>query len=424
MSKLKKPKLTGMKIYCTTCCSDNPTCKHIDKHVYRIRLHIKGSGKGIRSKTLANREYDKAVDEAIAFKKEMLKSDFQPKKVKKPIANKPIRHTLVTAILKYDQYLGGQHELVHLRKFVSESHRKEMTRYCVYFTDIVKQTDDVSKLALATISQHHVASFYQWAEDKFAPKTFNKAMASLKAFFEFAINIEKVKMDNPFAIYTTKTQIKRQVQTLSQQEFLDILYAVDKADPIAHLGNNVKKNMYYPYLKDAFRLFLLTGGRREEVVELKWSDIMITVQQVRFFQVANRKVQKQRMAKNSSATTADKYFPINADLEQLLDELGFDKYKGQNKYILYPERTVSTNTIMSRISASFTHYRKAAGIEKDVSLDELRKTYLTWMNVVMNSDTKVLSSHGSDNVLQVHYYDPKILSTIEKAALEFKVFGA
>jgi integrase len=423
MSKLKKPKLTGMKIFCTTCCSDNPTCKHFDKHAYRMRLHVKGSGKGIRSKTLVSRDYDTAVDEAIAFKKEMLKSDFQPKKSKKQIASKPLRHTLVTAILKYDQYLGGQHELVHLRKIVSDAHRKEMIRFCIYFTDAVKKTDNVQKLALDDITQHHVASFYQWAEDKFAPKTFNKAMAALKAFFEFAINIEKVKIDNPFAIYNTKSAIKRQVQTLSQQEFLDVLYAVDNADPVAHLGNEIKKNRYYPYLKHAFRLFLLTGGRREEVVELKWSDIMITVQQVRFFQVANRKVQKQRMAKNSQATTADKYFPINADLQQLLDELGFETYKGQNRYILYPERTVSTNTIMNRISASFTHYRKAAGIEKEVSLDELRKTYLTWMNVVMNSDTKVLSSHTSDNVLQVHYYDPKILSTIEKAALEFRVFG-
>jgi integrase len=423
MNKLKKPKFTGMKIYCTTCCRDNPSCKHYNKHVYRIRLHVKGSTKAVRSKTLSTRDYDQAVDEAIAFRKEMIKCDFKFKDKKMASGIKIVNHTLVTAILKYDQYLAGKHEFVHLRKFVSDSHRKEIVRFCVYFADAVKKTDDITKLPIGVISQQHVASFYQWSEERFAPKTFNKVMSSLKSFFRFLIDVEKIKMDNPFAMYITKGAIKRQVQTLSKEEFINILNAIDLADPIAYLGKGVKKNMYYPYLKNAFRLFLLTGGRREEIVELKWSDIMVTVQHVRFFQVANRKVEKQRIAKNSTLTTSNKYFPINADLQTLLNELGFEKYKGENQYILCPDRTVSTTTIMNWISAAFTHYRKAANIEKEVSLDELRKTYLTWMNVVMNSDTKVLSSHTSDSVLQTHYYDPKILSTIEKAALEFQVFG-
>lgn len=423
MSRLKKPKFTGMKIYCTTCCRDNPTCRHFDKHVYRIRLHIKGSEKSVRSKTLSGHDYDAAVIQAMAFKKEMLKHGFRREREKKAVTPKVTRHTLVTAILKYDLYLAGKHEFIHLRKHVSDSHRKEMIRFCIYFADIIKKTDDAKSLSITAITQQHVAAFYQWAENQFAPKTFNKAMAALKAFFEFVIKVEKAKMDNPFAVYITKKSEKRLVQTLSQEEFVKILSAVDTASPIAILGNGVKKNMYYPCLKDAFRLFLFTGGRREEVVELKWSDIMITMQQVRFFQVVNRKVQKQRDAKNSSTATQDKYFPINADLQQLLDEMGFEANKGMSQYILDPERKVSTKTIMARISAAFTHYRKAAGIEKDISLDELRKTYLTWMNVVMNSETKVLSSHTSDAVLETHYYDPKILSTIEKAALEFKVFG-
>lgn len=423
MSRLKKPKLTGMKIYCTTCCRDNPTCRHFDKHVYRVRVHVKGSEKSIRSKTLSSRDYDAAVIEAMSFKKEMVKLGFRRDTQKKIAPPKVVKHTLVTAILKYDLYLAGKHEFIHLRKQVSNAHRKEVIRFCIYFADIIKKTEDTKKLSVTAVSQQHVAAFYEWAENKFASKTFNKAMASLKAFFEFVITVEKTKMDNPFAVYITMKPEKRLIQTLSKEEFVKILSVIDSADPIAKMGKGVKKNMYYPFLKDAFRLFLFTGGRREEVVELKWSDIMVTMQQVRFFQVANRKVQKQRAAKNSPTATQDKYFPINADLQQLLDELGFEEFKGLNRYILYPERNLSTKTIMDRLSAAFTHYRKAAGIEQNVSLDELRKTYLTWMNVVMNNDTKVLSSHTSDAVLQTHYYDPKILSTIEKAVLEFKVFG-
>jgi hypothetical protein len=79
-----------------------------------------------------------------------------------------------------------------------------------------------------------------------------------------------------------------------------------------------------------------------------------------------------------------------------------------------------TETMMDKISKAFTHYRKAAGIVKEISLDELRKTYLTWMNAIMNKDTKILSSHATLDILERHCLDPTILSVVEKAALNFK----
>jgi integrase len=423
--KLKKPKFTGIKIYCNECKRDNPTCKHYDDHVYRIRLHIKGSDKGVRVKKLVSRNYDEAVDEAIAFKKGMVTVNFQ--RAYKPRINvfssKSPQHTLVTAILKYDQYLGGRHELVHLRKVVSDAHRKETIRFCTYFCDSVKTTDNVLKLPLSEINQHHVAAFYGWAEKNYAPTTFNKIMAALKGFFDFMITVEKMKVENPFGVYVTKQVGQRLIQTLTKDEFERILDAVDTSDPIAYMGKGVKKNMYYPYLKDAFKIFLLTGGRREDVIELKWSDLMISMQKVHFFQVANVKVEKQKQSKNLHTATAPKFFAVNADLFEILLALGYNENRGQDRYVIHPERTVKTQTIMDRMSKSFTHYRKAAGITKEVSLDELRKTYLTWMNVIMNKDTRILSSHANSEVLDKHYLDPTVISAVEKAALEFRIFG-
>jgi|GEM_PF-6703615 len=78
---------------------------------------------------------------------------------------------------------------------------------------------------------------------------------------------------------------------------------------------------------------------------------------------------------------------------------------------------------MNNISKAFTHYRIKAGIDADVSLMDLRKTYLTWVNAVMNQDTKVLSSHGSNAVLTDHYLDRTVLTALEKGALEIKIFG-
>ena len=79
---------------------------------------------------------------------------------------------------------------------------------------------------------------------------------------------------------------------------------------------------------------------------------------------------------------------------------------------------------MDRLSKSFTHYKKGAGIEKDISFKNLRKTYITWVNQAMGNQTGVLTSHSTNEVLEKFYLDPKVLSAVEKGALEIKIFGS
>ena len=168
-----------------------------------------------------------------------------------------------------------------------------------------------------------------------------------------------------------------------------------------------------------FKLFLLTGGRREEVVDLKWSDILLTIEGVKFFRIANRKV-------NRSKKTEDffKFIPINEDLFDLLNEMGYQEKKNSKDYILFPQRNVLTKTIMNDLSKAFTHYKKNVGITKDVSLKNLRKTYITWLRLAMGKDTGLLTSHGGEQVLLDHYIDSTILSAVEKATLNFRVYGS
>jgi integrase len=77
------------------------------------------------------------------------------------------------------------------------------------------------------------------------------------------------------------------------------------------------------YLGYGFKLFLLTGARREEVVDLKWSDIFIAKSGVRFFIIGNLKVERQRNKEYL------KYIPINKDLRYFLNELGYDEKRIQ-----------------------------------------------------------------------------------------------
>jgi hypothetical protein len=90
---------------------------------------------------------------------------------------------------------------------------------------------------------------------------------------------------------------------------------------------------------------------------------------------------------------------------------------------LFPERTVKAKTIMDVLSKSFSHYVKESGVEKDITLKNLRKIYISWMYRVMGKDTGLLTSHSSEKVLKDHYIDSSILSAIEEATLKIRVFS-
>jgi len=227
-------------------------------------------------------------------------------------------------------------------------------------------------------------------------------------------------MKNPFRFYTRQKVQNPNIETISKEEFKSILNAVDNFDPIMVLGGKgERKNMYRPYLKDGFKLFLLTGGRREEVVDLKWADIYEDENGTKFFMINNLKVERILNSNNSRK----KYFPINEDLYDFLLGMGYNEKKGTSDYILFPERKVKSTTIMNDLSKSFTHYKKGAGIKKEISLKSLRKTYISWVNKVMGNKTGLLTSHSNNDVIEKYYLDPKILSTIKTGAMKIRVFG-
>lgn len=421
--KLKLPKnsLAGIKIYCSKCKKDNSNCKHYDNQSFRMRLHVSGTKNKIKSKVLSSKNYDDALLEAIEFKKEVIKNNYESI----PITEEGNDYSIADAILKYYQYLDGNHKYIHKRKKVSDGHRDECIRFCKYFAEILKKKYDISNKRIIDVNQSDVADFYSWAESHYNSRTFNKCFTGVKSFFDFLIDVEEIQMKNPFRNYVSKQVLKKDNSSLTKTEFQKIIDSIKTGNPIKIYGSekNIRKKMFYPYLENAFKLFLLTGCRREEVVRLRWDNIFTTVSGIKFFKISNLKVEKSNKTKNRNLSIIPKYIPINSDLYDLLLEMGYEKKKNTDDFIICPDRNVEDKTLMNRISKSFTHYKEQAGIEKEVSLNNLRKTYLTWVRAVMMKDTRILSSHGSEEVLDRHYIDPTILNIVEKGALEIKIFG-
>ncbi|MFG4004603.1 tyrosine-type recombinase/integrase [Flavobacterium aquidurense] len=428
MNKLVLPKnpYRGIKVFCRVCNADNTGCKHYESQVFRVRVHVPGSKNTVKTKKLESLQYADAVAEAIAFEKTLNATEFTT--VGKIVENNINEdqgndYSLIDSIIKYSQFLNGNSEYAHLKKNITKGHKDELLRYCRYFLKNIKKTKDVKTFRVKNVGRKEVSSFYLWAEKHYNEKTFNKCMIGMKGFFAFLIDEEDIDMKNPFRKYTAKQIPHSEINAVTKEEFEAIIKAVDdNSARIAVLGGKGEhKNMFRSYLKDGFKLFLLVGGRREEVVDLRWNNIFLSPNGTKFFRIKNLKVIRAK----KTAEEIYKYTPINSDLFELLLELGYNEKRGSKDYVLFPERKIEMKslTICNDLSKGFTHYRKAAGIEREIRLGDLRKTYLTWVNQVMNQDTKILSSHSTDGVLQEYYLDPTILNAIEKGALEIKIFG-
>jgi integrase len=417
MKKLTLPKnhLKGLKIYCNKCKKYNPKCNHNDDLLYRVVVHIPGTKNSTKIKTLISKNYEDAVKESIDIIKELKSNDYRDLSTD----NDSKEYTMIGAILKYNQYLSGEYELKHLIKKVSEGHRKESLRFIKLFCNVLKSHHNFEIMRVRDVLVKDVSRFYESMEKHYAPRTFNKCMISLKSFFNFLIEIEKVDMKNPFSVYNSKSVISTINETITKDEFERILDCIDSSDSLLKLGGKGEvKNMYRDYLKLGFKLFLLTGGRREEVVDLRWSDIYYSGDTY-FFMIKNKKVERNQNIDGDF----NKYIPINSDLFDLLNEIGYKEKKTSKDFILCPDRNESVLTIMNTLSKSFTFYKNKSGVTKNISLKHLRKTYISWVNQVMGSDTRILTSHSTDGVLKEHYLDPTILDTIQKGMLNIKVFG-
>ena len=420
MIKLTLPKNPhkGLKIFCRTCRVDNRKCKHYDRQVYRVRIHIPGTKNATKSFYLEAENYNDAVIECALIEKELIQNGFE--KVNQTNSDSLTDYSIGDAVVKYREYMEGKSKYAHLKKNLTQDHIDECVRFCWKLIENVALSKNIKRTRPTDIKIEDVSNFYKWAEQNYSSTTFNKCFKAIRTFFEFLIEVENIEMKNPFRKFVPKPSINNIIDTITEEEFIRILTAVDTIDPIVKLGGKGKiENRYKPFLKDGFKLFLLTGGRREEVVDLKWSDIYSTLQGIKLFIIDNLKVNRIK----KDAKERKKYIGINADLEDFLIELGMNEKIGKDEYILSPNRDRITKTMMNDLSKGFTHYKNGAGIKKDISLSTLRKTYLTWHHQVLGNDTGLVSSHSTTQVLEKYYLDPKVLTAVEISALKVRVFG-
>lgn len=89
-----------------------------------------------------------------------------------------------------------------------------------------------------------------------------------------------------------------------------------------------KTNHYKPWLKQAFLLGLYNGGRSEDIVELKWSDILLQEDgKFDIIETIDHKINNTNSNRISAEDQFIKHFAITKSLVELLIDMSYLKYK-------------------------------------------------------------------------------------------------
>lgn len=397
-------------------------CKFSEKHKYKSRLHYPGQNGNYKSRTLDAETYQEAVIKAIEFENEFeaeIMSSGVPTKVSD-------RHYLRNAQIEYLEYINDVDVPAHKVKNLSDDYKKDIFLCLKYFNQALIKNDVKPRLLLITqITDFHVGFYHDFLLNHIqtikSNITYNNKMDRLRQFFNWAIKHYKLDIENPFSEVKNRSKILKK-DSITREEFKRLLEIISPENGSVVIGKSkTKKNRYKPYLKDGIELVLHTGGRREEVAEMKWNMIKEVDNKPTYIEVPNFKVLRLK-GEGYNDDVPPKIIPITKSLFKLLLRLGYNENKGSHDYVLAPERgKTSSKAIMENLSKGFSHYYKLLETGHVLQMKSLRKTYLTYLKIALGDDAKTLSSHASDEILEKHYIDDKVIS---KAIQEFEIFEA
>lgn len=414
---------TGLKVFCKECETDvyevckqtnKPiaTCKFAEEHVFKVYAHIPGTKWGRKTKTLKTRILNEAKVEASEFINEVQESPtkgpiISDLKIVEPSVNNLNRpYLLKDAIFKYIAFLYNEGVPKQNVKHRGEKHLGDLKNELMFFLKTLTDAGyDLSKLGVSTFSnQDIISTVYEALESNFSLRTFNKRLTNYKAM-EVWLHKE---LNYPLSESWKKIMPKEQIyepKSISKDEYYHLLKVIIPENGFGkyHVSGKVLyKNYYKPWVVVAIKLALETGCRREELVRMKFSDIIEENGEKPYLRVVNLKVTR-RKGITDTTKGIPMPIPISHGLITLLKELGINKYKGTDEYLLAPEITVLSKRkgIMDYLTRSFTHFYNLINRNGELKFKNLRKTNLTYKKVFSGLNT----THSSDAVIEKHYED-------------------
>lgn len=437
----KSKQWKGLVVYCYRCktnvkdiCKETgkplKQCKHGERHVFKVYVSVPGTKNMRRTKKLETRDIDEAIKQAIEFEKEVksgackaVENFEKNSEVLKESKNLNKPELLIHALARYIGWLHNENVPAHKIKERSDEHIKDVERALKCLGSCLKENGyNIEKTSVKDIDDEMVGIIYNYLiKRKFANRTFNKYFGYYTSFMKWYSDEYDLNTRNYFKKVKRK-RLNPDPEVITNKEYLSLLEIITPENGIKEYKKGIKpiRSLYRPWLKDAFKLALETGRRREEVINLKWKDIIessgilyIETEDYKVNRIQNRITEEEKKYN---------YIPVTSSLTILLDELGYNVYKKTDKFILAPEIKNKRNKIMSdTLSRGFSHFYSQLNTGRQLTFKCLRKTYITSLEIFMgNGNTKAITGHSDDKVIEKYYVDKR---EIAKASRGFNVFA-
>lgn len=219
----------------------------------------------------------------------------------------------------------------------------------------------------------------------------------MRTLYNWAARVKDYKGSNPFNHVELRNEIKKEKNIITKEEFEKLLKIVTYENGVESTRN---KNLFKPWLTTSFKLAIETGLRREELLTLRWSDIVFLDRNKLVFRISNLKVNRIRTGENDGEYI--KNIPITRSLMKFLQELGYSKKKNTHGYIIDRPEETDLKYMMDLLSRSFAHFIKLVTNRK-IEFKDLRKTYITHLTIALGHNAKLFTGHSNDAILKESY---------------------
>jgi integrase len=389
-------------------------------------VHIAGTKNGAVLRVIKADDFLDAFDQFQEFKRALIRNSYQPVPIQQS-ESRPI--LLIECFAYYLGYLNNVGVPKHKHKQRDPDHiRKVDLSFELYIKALQLNGINTDILKFHEVIDQMVGFVHDYflVDLEYANKTYNNRMALLRTFTSYIVKEFNLEYKNPF-LGVPDLIVTPKVTAVRENEFNDLLAIVTPENGIQkHKAkgrvNQRTTNWYKPWLKHAFQLGLYTGGRSEDVVELKWTNVILGAEgKFDTLKTIDYKIDKANSNKTSTRERVFKHFAITKELGDLLMEIGYNQYKGSDKYIIAPEDNLKRTNIARIISGAFTHYYKQLKTGRDATYRNLRKTFITSALSQFGAASTALTNHKNISISDKHYHDKSV--TREAARNTFTVFG-
>jgi len=419
MRYLENKGFEGLSVCCMKCkCrinnhKANAKCNHpYEKQVYRAFFKDKIIQKD-HSQVLQSRNYEDAVEEFIKYKNEVNDS-LQKQLDEQPVSKFGEKSMLISdCMARFIDYLSGEGEYSYNREKRGDDYIQQVKKYFKDFIRFLKEKKiDSTKLSVMDITNDIFKMFESYLVKRFNWDgiTISRHLYYLSALYKYLFETEYSITYIP-VIKGHKVSKTYSNEIVQDSELAKIIEKINPNDCKKKYGKEVK-NLYSPYLKDAILLNSLLGLRRDSLIHLKFSDIKLYEGEL-IVEYIDFKLTKRRRVE----VPIRKCLGVDDEIKEMLLLLGYEQFKGTDRYLIAPELTQISkrNSFKGILSKAFTLLKEKAGINKDVSFKHLRKSRIT-KNVIMYGDAASRVMHGDISTTVDHYLNQReiALSTIKK----------